>query len=184
MRLSVFVAMIDFASKAQGQKVSQIKKYKMSKEHHYKTNIEWTGNRGEGTKSYNAYDRDHRVTALNKPAIDASSDPAFMGDASKYNPEELLLASLSSCHMLWYLHLCSDNGIIVVDYKDEATGSMLETNTGGHFTEVVLHPVVTITDKTKIEKANELHSEANKHCFIANSCNFPVKHEPHCLVLP
>ena len=154
----------------------------MPKEHNYQTAIEWTGNRGEGTKSYKGYDRSHRVSVANKPVIEASSDPAFMGDASKYNPEELLLASLSSCHMLWYLHLCSDNGIIVIDYKDEATGIMLETGIGGHFTEVTLHPVVTITDETKIEKANELHSAANKHCFIANSCNFPVKHESYCLV--
>jgi len=154
----------------------------MSKQHNYKTNIEWTGNRGEGTKSYKAYDRSHRISVAGKVIIDASSDPAFMGDPSKYNPEELLLASLSSCHMLWYLHLCSDNGIIVVAYKDDATGIMLETATGGHFTEVTLHPVVTISDATKIERANELHHEANKQCFIANSCNFPVKHEPECLV--
>lgn len=155
----------------------------MSRQHNYKTNIQWTGNRGEGTVGYRAYDRSHRISAASKPVIEASSDPAFLGDAAKYNPEELLLASLSSCHMLWYLHLCSDNGIVVVDYKDEATGIMLETVTGGHFTEVVLHPVVSITDKTKIERANQLHHDANKHCFIANSCNFPVKHEPVCMVV-
>ncbi|CAN5877294.1 OsmC family protein [soil metagenome] len=154
----------------------------MLKEHNYKTTIEWTGNRGEGTKNYRAYDRSHRISADHKPAIEASSDPAFMGDATKYNPEELFLASLSSCHMLWYLHLCSDNGIVVVEYKDEATGTMLEASTGGHFTEVVLHPVVTISDRSKIEKANELHHTANKYCFMSNSCNFPVKHEPHCLM--
>ena len=152
----------------------------MSKEHNYKTQIEWTGNRGEGTKTYKGYDRSHHIAVTNKPVIEASSDPAFMGDALKYNPEELLVASLSSCHMLWFLHLCSDNGIVVVNYRDEATGTMLETLSGGHFTEVILHPAVTITDKTKIEKANELHYEANKKCFIANSCNFPVKHKPSC----
>ena len=155
----------------------------MPKEHKYKTNIEWMGNRGEGTSHYKGYDRNHRIVVANKPVIDASSDPAFMGDASKYNPEELLVASLSSCHMLWFLHLCSDNGIVVVDYRDEATGIMVETLSGGHFTEVVLHPVVTITDKMKIEKANELHHEANKKCFIANSCNFPVRHEPSCIAI-
>lgn len=154
----------------------------MSKQHNYKTNIEWTGNRGEGTKNYRGYDRSHRISVNNKTIIEASSDPAFMGDAEKYNPEELLLASLSSCHMLWYLHLCADNGIVVTGYTDEATGTMLETPSGGHFTEVVLHPVVTITAESKIEKANELHRSANKHCFIANSCNFPVKHEASCLV--
>ena len=152
----------------------------MAKEHFYKTNIIWTGNRGEGTSHYKGYDRSHNISVANKPVIESSSDPAFMGDASKYNPEELLLAALSSCHMLWFLHLCSDHGIIVVDYRDEATGVMVETSSGGHFTEVVLHPMVTITDNKKIEKANELHLEANKRCFIANSCNFPVKHEPTC----
>lgn len=152
----------------------------MSKEHFYKTNVEWTGNRGEGTSHYKGYDRSHRITVANKAVIEASSDTAFMGDASKYNPEELLLAALSSCHMLWFLHLCSDNGIVVVEYTDNATGVMIETVSGGHFTEVLLHPVVKITDKTNIEKANALHEEANKKCFIANSCNFPVKHEPTC----
>jgi organic hydroperoxide reductase OsmC/OhrA len=95
-----------------------------------------------------------------------------------HNPEDLFLASLSSCHMLWYLHLCADAGIIVTDYSDEATGTMLQANEGGHFTEVILHPVVTITDASKMDKANALHHEANKNCFIANSCNFKVKHEP------
>ena len=152
----------------------------MGKEHTYKINIEWTGNRGEGTSHYKGYDRSHQIVAPNKIIIQASSDPAFMGDASRYNPEELLVASLSSCHMLWFLHLCSDNGIVVTDYKDDATGIMVETISGGHFTEVVLHPVVTVTDSTKIDKTNELHEEANKRCFIANSCNFPVKHEATC----
>jgi organic hydroperoxide reductase OsmC/OhrA len=152
----------------------------MAKEHLYKTNIEWTGNRGEGTSHYKGYDRSHNISIANKPVIEASSDPSFMGDATKYNPEELLLAALSSCHMLWFLHVCSDHGIVVVDYKDEATGIMLETASGGHFTEVVLHPDVTVSDKAHIKKANELHYEANKKCFIANSCNFPVKHESSC----
>ncbi len=155
----------------------------MSKEHFYKTNVEWTGNRGEGTTHYKSYDRSHRISVANKPVIESSSDTAFMGDASKYNPEELLLSALSSCHMLWFLHLCSDHGIIVVDYTDEATGIMIESNSGGHFTEVILHPVVKITDKTNIEKANAFHDEANKKCFIANSCNFPVKHEPACICI-
>lgn len=152
----------------------------MSKLHHYKTNITWTGNRGEGTKSYKGYDRSHRLSIDHKKDIEASSDPAFMGDNTKHNPEEFLLASLSSCHMLWYLHLCSNHGIIVTSYEDHASGTMLETGKGGHFTEVILHPQVTITDSSQIELANSLHEEANKCCFIANSCNFPVKHQPVC----
>lgn len=152
----------------------------MNKEHHYKATITWTGNRGEGTKTYKGYDRSHLISINNKIVIQGSSDAAFMGDTAKHNPEDLLLASLSACHMLWYLHLCADNGIVVTDYRDEATGTMLQTDAGGHFTGVVLHPQVTITDRTQIEKANGLHEQANKHCFIANSCNFPVHHDPVC----
>jgi organic hydroperoxide reductase OsmC/OhrA len=152
----------------------------MNKEHHYKTKVTWTGNRGEGTRSYKEYDRSHRISIGNKPDIEGSSDTAFMGDATKHNPEDMLLASLSSCHMLWYLHLCADKGIVVTDYTDEATGTLLQTGTGGYFTEVILHPVVTVTDAGRVEEANTLHHDANKHCFIANSCNFPVKHLPVC----
>jgi len=149
----------------------------MGKLHHYKTTIQWTGNRGEGTSGYRNYDRAHTISVENKAVINGSSDPAFMGDASRHNPEDLLLASLSSCHMLWYLHLCADNGIIVTAYTDNATGIMEENEQGGRFTEVTLHPLVMIKDASMIEKARELHAAANKKCFIANSCNFPVKHE-------
>lgn len=152
----------------------------MSKQHTYKTTIEWTGNRGIGTAGYKDYDRSYLISVDHKVVIEASSDPAFMGDAAKYNPEELFLSSLSSCHMLWYLHLCSDVGIVVVEYKDNATAIMMETNSGGHFTEVILYPIVTITDEKRIAEANELHHAANKHCFIANSCNFPVTHKGSC----
>ncbi len=154
----------------------------MKKEHHYTANITWTGNRGEGTKSYKVYDRNHLVSISNKKDLECSSDAPFMGDVTKHNPEDLLLSSLSSCHMLWYLHLCADNGIVVTGYEDEAKGTMLQTDKGGHFIEVILHPRVTITNKGDIEKANALHDEANKYCFIANSCNFPIKHKPECKV--
>lgn len=152
----------------------------MNKQHHYAVTVTWTGNRGTGTSEYRAYDRHHTISANGKADLDASSDPAFMGDKTKYNPEDLLVASLSSCHMLWYLHLCADAGIIVTEYADHATGVMLQTAAGGHFTEVTLHPVVTITDAAMADKANELHEVAHKHCFIANSCNFPVYHKPVC----
>ncbi|MEO7045711.1 MAG: OsmC family protein [Ferruginibacter sp.] len=153
----------------------------MNKQHHYNARIVWIGNSGDGTKSYRSYQRSHQVSVQNKPIIEASSDPSFLGDASKYNPEELFLASLSSCHMLWYLHLCADNGITVVEYVDDATGTMEENENGGKFTEVILHPQVTITDSDKINAANELHHKANQYCYIANSCNFPVKHLPMCI---
>ena len=149
----------------------------MSKQHHYKAAITWTGNLGKGTLGYKGYERSHSISIENKALITASSDPAFMGDAAKHNPEELFLASLSSCHMLWYLHLCADNCIIVTAYTDHATGTMEENEQGGKFIEVVLHPQVQVSDISMIDKANELHEEANSKCFIANSCNFPVRHE-------
>ena len=153
------------------------------KEHHYKTTVNWTGNNGKGTQNYISYKRDYSISADGKSTIEGSSDPAFRGDKNRYNPEELLLASLSSCHMLWYLHLCSENGIIVTSYTDTAKGVMTETaNGGGRFTEVMLNPVVTVTESAMVDKANELHAEANKLCFIANSCNFPILHESECRV--
>jgi organic hydroperoxide reductase OsmC/OhrA len=153
------------------------------KHHHYKTTIEWTGNKGTGTSNYRDYERSHTISVENKPVIEGSSDPAFLGDKTKYNPEEMLLSSLSSCHMLWYLHFCSEEGIIVTDYIDNAIGTMEETTNGsGHFTEVILNPTVTITDETQIEKAKELHIKANEFCFIANSVNFPVRHSTKILI--
>ncbi|CAI8703284.1 OsmC family protein [Chryseobacterium sp. IT-36CA2] len=156
----------------------------MNKDHHYKITVQWTGNQGSGTSSYRDYERSHIISAENKAIIEGSSDPAFRGDKTKHNPEDMLLSSLSSCHMLWYLHFCSEAGIIVTDYRDEATGIMAETANGsGHFTEVTLHPIVTISEESMKEKAEELHHKANKFCFIANSVNFPVKHIPTTLVM-
>lgn len=147
--------------------------------HHYSLTTRWIGNKGTGTSDYKSYERNHDITISGKEAIHCSSDPNFRGDKTRQNPEELLVASLSGCHMLWYLHLCAVNGVIVVDYVDEATGSMQENKDGsGQFTEVMLKPVVTVKDKAMIEKANSLHHEANKLCFIARSVNFPVKHSP------
>ncbi|MFP7657823.1 OsmC family protein [Chryseobacterium proteolyticum] len=151
----------------------------MNKEHHYSTSIEWTGNKGTGTSGYRNYDRGYTISIENKVTIDGSSDPAFRGDKTKHNPEELFLASLSSCHMLWYLHFCSEAGVILTEYTDKATGIMAETANGsGHFTEVTLHPEIIVTDESMIEKAVELHQKANEFCFIANSVNFKVKHSP------
>jgi len=130
----------------------------MKKQHHYKTTIRWTGNKGQGTINYKAYERDHVISIENKADIFGSSDKAFRGDKTLHNPEELLVSSLSACHMLWYLHLCAEAGINVVDYVDNATGVMIETSEGGgHFTEVTLNPVVTVMEDSMAEKANELH---------------------------
>jgi organic hydroperoxide reductase OsmC/OhrA len=151
----------------------------MEKQHSYKATIKWTGNKGAGTDSYSSYERSHEIIIENKMDILGSSDPAFRGDKTKHNPEELLLSSLSSCHMLWYLHLCAEEGIVVTDYIDTVTGTMVETSDGGgKFTEVTLNPSVIVTDEQMVVKANALHKKANELCFIANSVNFPVKHHP------
>ena len=150
----------------------------MAGQHKYILTIKWTGNKGTGTSAYRAYDRSHLIIAENKPEISGSSDPAFLGDKTKYNPEELLVASLSSCHMLWYLHLCAEAGVIIVDYTDNATGIMMETPSGGgKFQEVTLYPIVTVAENSMKEKADQLHQKANELCFIANSVNFPVYHK-------
>lgn len=148
------------------------------RQHTYHVRINWTGNDGEGTKSYQSYRRDHVISAEGKPAIPASSDPSFRGNPARHNPEELLVGALSSCHMLWYLHLCAVNHIVVVDYHDDASGVMDESTDGsGAFTRVTLKPAVTIISGDP-EKARLLHTEAHRFCFIAKSVNFPVEHEP------
>ncbi len=149
-------------------------------EHSYALTVEWTGNNGTGTDGYRNYKRDHIVRIADKPDLLGSADPTFRGDPSRHNPEELLVAALSACHMLSYLHVCVKNGVVVTAYTDNATGSMETIGDGGHMTEVVLHPVVTVSDASMIEKAQSLHSEASKLCFIASSVNFPVRHEPTC----
>ena len=155
----------------------------MEKRHQYSVNVEWTGNTGKGTMEYRGYERSHKISADNKQDILCSSNPVFHGDITKYNPEELFVASLSSCHMLWYLHLCADAGVVVIDYSDNPVGKLVEASDGsGHFTEVTLYPNVTVIDKSMIDKANELHEKANKFCFIANSCNFKISHKPICTV--
>ncbi len=151
----------------------------MNNQHHYNVTIQWTGNKGTGTDHYKNYERSHTIRIENKADISGSSDPSFRGDKTKHNPEDLFLSSISSCHMLWYLHVCSEAGIVVVDYSDHATGTMEETlDGGGHFTEVILNPIVTVADSAMIAKANELHKKANELCFLANSVNFPVHHKP------
>ncbi|TRW22826.1 OsmC family peroxiredoxin [Flavobacterium zepuense] len=151
--------------------------------HYYNILTTWTGNTGQGTETYTAYERAFEAWVKGKPKIKGSSDPNFRGDSARYNPEELLVASLSSCHMLWYLHLCSVSGVIVLSYTDKAEGLMEETeNGGGRFSRVDLHPVVGLPDAAMIDKAIELHTQAHEMCFIANSCNFPVYHNPVCTV--
>ena len=149
------------------------------KQNHYEATITWTGNTGEGTSNARSYERDHTISVAGKPEIPGTSEVSMLGNKVRYNPEELLLASLSACHMLWYLYLCAQAGIIITAYTDAATGTMQsEADGGGRFTEVVLHPTITITGAANEEQLNALQHEANRLCFIANSCNFPVRHQP------
>ncbi len=151
----------------------------MKKEHSYRLTVRWAGNRGEGTSGYTRYGRDHVIDADGKPEITGSSDPAFRGDPSRYSPEDLLVASVSACHMLWYLHLCSDAGIVVVDYADDAMGTMIEDDDGsGRFSGMVLRPHATIAAGSDAVLAESLHEEAHRKCFIANSVTFPIACEP------
>jgi organic hydroperoxide reductase OsmC/OhrA len=147
----------------------------MSKEHVYKLTVEWTGNQGNGTSDYRSYDRSHTISAAGKPAILGTTDPAFRGDPSKYNPEDLLVASLSSCHMLWFLHLSAVNGVNVVEYTDNPVGIMELNDKGeGKLREVTLYPSIKVTEASMLDKIDDLHKKAHSLCFIANSVNFPV----------
>ncbi len=147
------------------------------KRHSYRLTMEWTGNDGQGTKTYQGYRRDHVIRADGKTDLQGSSDPAFRGDASRYNPEELLVAALSSCHMLAYLHLCAVHGICVEEYKDEATGVMeMNSDGSGQFVSATLRPL-TVISAGDVGKAEELHHKAHEMCFIARSVNFGVKCE-------
>jgi organic hydroperoxide reductase OsmC/OhrA len=151
----------------------------------YSLTITWTGNLGSGTSGYREYSRNHEINAAGKPMMPGSSDPHYRGDGSRYNPEELLVASLSACHMLWVLHLCADAGITVVEYTDDASGTMRESADGsGEFTRVLLRPRMTISDAAQLELAKSLHAKAHQMCFIARSVKFPVEHEPIVAALP
>ena len=151
--------------------------------HRYEVETTWTGDRGEGTASFRGYDRDHEVAGEGKPTIPGSSDPSFRGDPARWNPEELLVASLSQCHMLWYLHLCAVSGVVVVGYRDAAEGVMRERpDGGGAFESVTLRPRVVVAEAGMAERAEALHHDAHEKCFVAASVNFPVTAEPETTV--
>jgi organic hydroperoxide reductase OsmC/OhrA len=143
--------------------------------HTYIVHVTWTGNQGTGTSSARAYSRAHLIEAPGKPAIEGSSDPAFRGDPARWNPEELLLASLAACHKLWYLGLCAESGLIVTEYEDHAEAVMEEQPDGaGQFVSATLRPQVTLAPGSNTALANALHQKAHAMCFIARSVNFPV----------
>jgi organic hydroperoxide reductase OsmC/OhrA len=152
----------------------------MALTHSYQLQLCWTGNQGKGTRHYTAYERSYTISIEGKDTIHGSSDPVFRGDASKVNPEEFLLAALSSCHLLWFLHLCADEGIQVNAYRDNPIGTMLVNRAGGggSFQEVVLHPKVETDSHVSPEHLLALHHKAGALCFIANSVNFAVRYEP------
>jgi organic hydroperoxide reductase OsmC/OhrA len=151
--------------------------------HRYTTTTVWTGDRGAGTADYRAYDRTLETRAPGRPTLLGSSDKPFRGTADRWNPELLLLAALSECHLLSYLHCCATGGVVVVAYEDEAEGEMVEDGQGGgRFSSVVLRPVVTVAEAQMADAAQELHGLASQRCFIAASMNFPVEHEPQVRV--
>ena len=156
------------------------------KEHRYAAKVVWTGAAEGPTRDYKTYSRAHRIEIDGKPPIEGSADPAFLGDPSRHNPEDLLVASLSACHMLWYFHLCAVKGVAVAAYEDDAVGTMVEASgpgdTRGRMTEVILRPRVTITAESDPEVARSLHERAHHECYIANSMNFPVRCEPEIVV--
>ena len=156
----------------------------MNYEHNYQLTAVWNGNKGEGTKNIRAYDRSHTVTIAGKPELYLTTDNPAVGDKSKLNPEDLLVTAISSCHMLSYLYVCALEGIVVTSYTDNATGIMIEKESGGgSFKEVILNPKVTVEHDSMVEKAIDLHHQAHKICYIANSVNFEVKCNPTCTVV-
>lgn len=155
----------------------------MSVPHRYELGLRWTGSLGTGTTGFRAFTRDHDVTAPGLPTLLGSADPAFRGDPSRWNPEQLLVAALAQCHLLTYLWLAVQERIVVVAYEDAPTGTMLAERDGsGRFAEVTLRPTVTVTDAGDVERAQALHDRVGDYCFIARSINFPLHHEPTTLV--
>lgn len=150
--------------------------------HEYRIGIEWTGNRGSGTSGYRDYGRQLLIRAEGKAALEGSADPTFHGDRDRWNPEEMLVTALAQCHMLSYLHMAVRAGVVVTAYTDEASGTMRQEGVGGAFTEVVLRPRVVVSEPSMVDAARAAHAEARDACFIANSVNFPVRHEPEIVV--
>jgi organic hydroperoxide reductase OsmC/OhrA len=153
------------------------------KTHEYQAFVVWTGNKGTGTSNYGAYGRTWELRTPGKPVLACSNDPNLGGDPQKYNPEDMLVAALSSCHMLWYLHLCAVAGVTVTAYEDAPVGAMAMNRDGsGQFETVALHPKVTVAATSDADKARQLHGEVHKYCFIARSVNFPVVSQPEIIV--
>lgn len=150
--------------------------------HTYELALTWTGNSGTGTSGYRAYSRDVLARSEGRPDLELSADKPFRGDPSRWNPEVLLLAALSECHMLSLLHVAVTHGVTVTAYEDAPLGTLEQEGIGGHFSSVLLRPRVTVADPAHVGLMEQLHREAGQACFIAASVNFPVDHEPETLV--
>jgi organic hydroperoxide reductase OsmC/OhrA len=151
-------------------------------EHTYQIQVQWTGDQGQGTKDYKSYERSFLIHEQGKPDILGSADPNFRGDPQRWNPEEMLIGSIASCHMLWYLHLLSMQKIIAVKYEDSPQGTLeLSAKGEGKIVGATLNPVVVITDGNRLEEAKKLHEKAHDLCFIVNSVNFTVQVKPTVL---
>lgn len=145
-------------------------------QHHYQVRVQWQGSRETGTTGYRDYGREHQLSVAGKASIDGSADPAFLGNRDRWNPEELLVGSLSACHKLWYLHLCAEAGVVVLAYDDHAEGEMDAAL--GRFTRVTLCPHIILSADSSEQRARELHGKAHEKCFIAASVNFKIECQP------
>ena len=154
----------------------------LTNQHHFACHLVWTGAARGDTADYARYSREVRVDIEGKPPLALSASPAFRGDPALHNPEDLLVASLSSCHFLSYIALCARGGIVVLAYEDDARGTMARVGPSIRFTEVVLRPRVTVAPGADLDKARALHERAHAECFIASSVNFDVRHEPTIVV--
>lgn len=154
----------------------------MAFKHIFKVALSWFSTEKVASPKSKVYSKSHHISIEGKSDLAISAAKAFKGDPSLYNPEDLLLSSLVSCHMMSYLYLCDQNNIEVISYTDHAE-AILEVNSdaSGRFVEVILKPAVVILNPEQIALALDLHKKANQLCFIANSCNFPVMHMPTCL---
>jgi organic hydroperoxide reductase OsmC/OhrA len=151
----------------------------MPHEHRYQLQLSWCGNLGSGTSGYRAYSRAHQIRAAGKPVLAGSADPVLRGDAERYHPEELLLAALAACHMLWFLHLCADEGVVVHGYEDQPSGTLpVDASGGARLREALLQPAVTLAAASAPARLAALHERAHALCFTAHSVSFPVRCQP------
>ena len=153
--------------------------------HEYQARLVWDGNTGAGTRSYSTYGREYHIAIAGKPDLRGTADPAFRGKPHLHNPEDLFLASVSACHMLTYLALCARQGVNVLSYEDDATGTLVTDRAGGGvFSEIILRPAVVVAEEESRSTAETLHDAAHEHCFIASSCRVPIHCRPTVSVHP